>query len=204
MFVTPHPRLGCVLSMSSPASSLCADGKKCTWGPPEQLTDPSPPCQSISALNLDVGRNTSESSPPCSCWPSCLLLWKRPRRPRLEGWSGSAGTGTWSPVWGRSRAGWCLALAASWTSISYSGTKSWPGSITRGDCWFLVCFFTRGSAEKTKRCLVPASVSVPERPPAPRALVKRGTASAGNDGWALGAANWNKSCAVCGSSCLSR
>lgn len=115
----------CVLllffSTSSPASSLCADTNcRLRWklhgGDPEasrQLTDLFffffLPHQSISALNLDVGRNTSESSRACSCWPACLLLWKRPRRPILEGWSGSAGRATWSPGWGRSRAGCRLA-----------------------------------------------------------------------------------------------
>lgn len=71
------------------------------------------PRQSISALNLDVETSTSESSRACSCWLACLLLWKRPRRPRSEGWSGSAGIGTWSPGWGHSRAGCYLVLAAS-------------------------------------------------------------------------------------------
>lgn len=85
-----------------------------------------PPRQSISASSPDVGRSTSESSRACSCWPACLLLWKRPRRPRSEGWSGSAGTETWSPGWGRSRARCRLAWAASWTLTSCSGTKSLP------------------------------------------------------------------------------
>jgi len=82
--------------------------------------------QSISALHLDVGRNTNGSSRACSCWPACLLLWMWPRRPISEGWSGSAGRGTWSPASGRSRAGCRLAWAVSWTLTSCSGTKSWP------------------------------------------------------------------------------
>lgn len=68
---------------------------------------------SISASSLDAGRNTSESSRACSCWPPCLLLWKRPRRPIWVGWSGSAGRGPWSPGSGRCRAGCRLASGAS-------------------------------------------------------------------------------------------
>lgn len=65
--------------------------------PPDSSLTFLPP-QSISALNLGVGRNTSESSRACSCWPACLLLWKRQTRPISEGWSGSAGRGTWRPA----------------------------------------------------------------------------------------------------------
>lgn len=68
---------------------------------------------STSAWSPGAGRSTSGSSRACSCWPTCLLLWKRPRRPRWAGWSGSAGRGTWSPGWGRCRAGCRPASGAS-------------------------------------------------------------------------------------------
>lgn len=144
VFVTLRPRLGCVLS--SVLSSIQSLRWHTTWRTARwrsalleacrqahNSSNPPPPLplQSISALNLDVGRNTSESSRPCSCWPACLLLWKRPRRPKSEGWLGSAVIGTWSPGWGRSRAGWRLASAASWILISYSGTKSLPAGQYR-------------------------------------------------------------------------
>lgn len=51
---------------------------------------------------------------------------------------------------------------------------------------------------------IPAFGSVPERLPARRAPVKRGTVFAGNDGSVLEAANWNKLSVVCGFSCLFR
>lgn len=131
-----------VVACSSPASSFWADTNcRLRWKlhcrDPEASPRQAPwPCfrrQSISALSLDVGRNTSESSRACSCWPACLLLWMRPTRPRLGGCSESAGTGTWSPGWARSRAGYRLASAASWTLTFYSETKFLPaGEDERG------------------------------------------------------------------------
>lgn len=132
LFVSSHRGMAAVfffLFFYPSASSLCADTNcRLRWklhgGDPGQRRPP--PRQSIFASSPDVGRSTSENSRACSCWPACLLLWKRPRRPRSEGWSGSAGTETLSPGWGRSRARCRLAWAASWTLTSCSGTKSLP------------------------------------------------------------------------------